>query len=455
MKTDQRLKNNQECHKLFKPRLFRLKMRGAITAEAIHDAMHLSPTDYAKKYRTRRTVIELNNTHIDLLKYYQSANRTVSYHLFRKRALSLHKRNRLNDEALSHACSLSYREWTSLHGGGRRRSVTYEGSNYPQLNSISFPSIVSLLRSIKRDNDKALIWNRLKNSWKLEDALTIPYSRQRYCNGTIYAAIRIKTSEIYVGLTTMTVEMRWSFHIQRAKDGHNNKLSRAIREDGDSGFIILTLESGIKNTEELSLREILWSQKLQAHGPTGLNSAKAGGLGSPRGKTISYNDREFPSLAEAIRTMSKETNLPPHAIGSRVKSNTPMPSSIRRHSKHPAAGSNLFRRWLALIRRHPDMVCAEWKISFDTFCRDISPFQPNSRMIRTNPTKPWSAENFTWMTTKEAAAHIHGKPLTAFGKYFNSHTELAEAYGISVSTLKNRVFKQRLSYEEAVTRIVR
>lgn len=121
---------------------------------------------------------------------------------------------------------------------------------------------------------------------------------------------------------------------------------------------------------------------------------------------------------------------------SRVKSNTPMPSSIRRHSKHPAAGSNLFRRWLALIRRHPDMVCVEWKSSFDTFCRDVSLFQPSSRMTRTNPTKPWSANNFTWMTTKEAAAHIHGKPLTAFGKSFNSHTELAEAYGISVSTLK-------------------
>ncbi|HGJ7698337.1 GIY-YIG nuclease family protein [Pseudomonas aeruginosa] len=455
MKTDKQSRDNQQHHKLFKNRLRRLNMRGAITTEAIHDAMHLSPTDYTKKHRARRTIIQLGDTEIDLLNYYQSANRETPYNLFRRRTLSLQKRNRLNDETLSQACSLSYKEWTYLYGGGRRRSVTYKGSTNSQLKSISFPSIASLLRSIKRDNDKALIWNRLKNAWKLEDALTIPYNRQRSCNGTIYAAIRIKTSEIYVGLTTMTADMRWSFHIRKAKDGHNNKLSRAIREDGDSGFIILTLESGIKNTEELSLREILWSQKLQAHGPTGLNSAKAGGLGSPRGKTISYNDREFPSLAEAIRTMSIETNLPPHAIGSRVKSNTPLPSSIRRHSKHPAAGSNLFRRWLALIRRHPDMVCAEWKSSFDTFCRDISPFQPNSRMIRTNPTKPWSAENFTWMTTKEAAAHIHGKPLTAFGKSFNSHTELAEAYGISVSTLKNRIFKQRLSYEEAVTRIVR
>jgi len=412
------------------------------------------PHAKTQKHGTRKTNLIIENSNLCLNDYYHSGNFTTPYQVLRTRAISLQKRGLLSSESIFHAATLDNNQWTSLYGGGRRRKFTYTGTAYPELAGASFTSISQFLYKIGRLSDRSIIWSRLKQSWKLDDALTIPYSKDRSCCGAIYAAIRLKTCEIYVGLTTTSVRQRWSFHINNAKNGIG-KLAKAIQEDGSEGFKVITLESGIKDTESLSSREIYWANKLRAHGPLGLNSAKAGGLGTPRGIPKSYNGRDFSSQSEAERILSKETSLPTYVIRNRIKENKPIPLHVRKHSKHRLAGSNIFRRWLALIKRHPDMIFLQWECSFDSFLHDVSPVPPKKQLTRIDPTQPWGPNNFSWLTKKEAIELTHGKSIIVFGKLYRSHTALANAFKISVSTLKNRVFKQRMSYEEAVTRKIR
>lgn len=260
-----------------------------------------------------------------------------------------------------------------------------------------------------------------------------------------------KTGEVYVGLTLSTIHQRWKFHVYAAKHGLGTKLAKAIREDGEDGFAYSVLESGITDLAQLACKEITWAKKLDAHGPNGLNTAKAGGLGSLRGKITYYLGRKFRSITEAIQVLSTETGLPEHVIYRRIISNRPLPTKPRKHSKHPEAGSNIYRRWLALVKRHGKSVCHEWISSYDLFKNDISPIQLDKRLSRVDPNKLWCASNTTWLKINDIVENTHGIQVNAFGEHYASLTSLAKKYDISVSTLKHRIYKQSMSIELACT----
>lgn len=115
------------------------------------------------------------------------------------------------------------------------------------------------------------------------------------------------------------------------------------------------------------------------------------------------------------------------------------------------AGTNLFRRWLALKKRHENDIVTEWQDNYDIFKKDVGQMpQEGLRLIRINSKRSWGPGNWFWGNDTEFVQSIHGKSISAHGKSYPSIKALADAYSIGYSTLKNRIRIQKLSPEDAV-----
>jgi hypothetical protein len=269
--------------------------------------------------------------------------------------------------------------------------------------------------------------------------------------GSIYIIKRLSTGEVYIGLTVCTAEQRWAFHLQAANGGATTKLARAIREDGEQGFEISVLESGIGDAEVLRQREIYWVDYFDALGPNGLNSLKAGGLGGSKGINTNVDGRQFRSRRDASRTISNETGLPLHVIETRLAKDLPIPTKSRRHSNHPDAGTEVWRKWLAILRRYPSNVDAAWVDNYDQFKADVGCVDPALHLTRLDNSKPCGPSNFVWLNVQNKVEKIHGKTMECNGISYPSITALAQFHGIGVSTLKDRIRRQGMSVEDAVS----
>lgn len=437
----------------FSARFRRLVEANALTDKNLDEALWLSADNFRHIYGSRRTLIELGGQRIDLLAYYsaRSAEAAVDYRNFWQRVRALVKAGRLGDDTLVHAATLSADAWRTHYGGGRRTGFVYDGNEYPEHAGKHFHSITALLRTIGRYADHELIHSRLKAGWSLDDALTIPVAFASRRTGLIYRVIRRKTNAVYVGLTVTSVEQRWAFHIRSAAAGSSTKFHAAIREDGADGFDIEVLECGISDPVLLPAREAFWVERLGALSTNGLNTAKPGGLGSPGGKPISLGGETFRSIEEAADMLSARLGIARHVIRSRLQKGKPLPTpdSVRRQSRHPEAGSNLFRRWLGMRNRHAGAIVEAWS-DYDQFKKDVSPVPADMELIRKRPGAPWGPGNVEWVSNREKIERTHGKELTVHGVLFPSLTAVAKAHGIGISTLKNRVFQQGMSIEQAI-----
>lgn len=130
------------------------------------------------------------------------------------------------------------------------------------------------------------------------------------------------------------------------------------------------------------------------------------------------------------------------------------PNTQRRHSKHPDAGTNLFRRHLAMCDRHEHEIDPCWR-DYDEFKQDVSPAPHSLSLIRKDNNQPWGPNNFHWATTKEKVEQVHGKTITIFGDDYPSWETAAKHFNMPASTLKQRIKEQGMSPEEAVTKPVR
>lgn len=438
----------------FSARFRRLVKAGTLSSELIDEALWLKADDFRRKYGTRRTMVDVDGHSTDLLAYYStnSAEAAVDYRNFWQRIRELAKEGRLFGETFSHALTLPAATWRSFYGGGRRKDFVYEGDEYPELAGRHFHSVSSLLHTLGRYNDRSLVWSRLKAGWSLDDALTIPTAFPSHRLGSIYRVVRRSTGAVYVGLTVTSVAQRWIFHVRRAADGSTTKLHQAIREDGAEGFDVDTLETGITDPALLSAREAFWVECLGALGSQGLNSAKPGGLGGSNGKFVQYEDDNFRSIEEAAEVLGARLGIARHVIRSRLQKNLTLPKqdSVRRHSKHPDAGSNLYRRWLSMRKRHADGVTDDWMNDYERFKADVSPVPAEMELVRKRPNKPWGPGNFEWVSTQQKIERVHGRKLIVNGVPYPSWSSVARAHGIGVSTLKNRVKEQGMSIDEAI-----
>lgn len=437
----------------FMGRMRKLLNSNNLNEMTILESLYTSPSDYMVKYATRKSLIKINGNDIDLSEYYEENKNhtTVDYSTFRSRLKKSKSIDKFDEEILKHAISFSTEEWISFYGGGRHRAFIYDGELYPELNGKKFHGISAFLRIIKRYDDKALIWSRLKAGWDIDFALNIPVDFKTERTGRIYKITRISTGQIYIGLTLSSIDQRWNFHLSATKRNSQTRLAKAIRKDGPSGFKLETIEDDIDSPSKLKEREIFWVNKFNARGPNGLNTAPPGALGSSKGVAITYKGETFDSITEAGHVLGKRFKIPPFTVERCIREGIEFPQKTRKHSKHKDAGTNLFRRWLALKRRHEDNMVTEWRDNYDRFKKDVGGIPKNGlRLIRKKNEKPWGPTNFYWGNDTEFIESIHGKDIVVNGKKYFSIKALSDEFGIGYSTLKNRLNVQKLPPEIAV-----
>jgi hypothetical protein len=424
-----------------------------LSPAAIEEALYSSAKDFQLKHGVRKTWVSVAGAQVDLFGYYQAAlaKKSVDYSTFRTRVKQLERKDNLGEEQILDALTLAGPSWITFYGGGRHKPFVYHGDVYPDLVGVKFNGFSALLKKVGRYADRALVWSRLKAGWLLDDALTVPVAFESYRTGSIYLITRRKTNEIYVGLTLTSIEQRWFFHVRFAETGGTTKLAQAIRADGRDGFELSSLETGIDDLRQLQERERYWMEVKGALGVQGLNSAKAGGLGSRGGKAIEVAGVRYRSIKEASQILSEELGLPQHAISSRLQNGQTLPTKVRRHSKHPDAGSNLFRRWLGLLKRHPAGIANEWRDSYDKFKLDVSPVPLLQELIKKIPDQPWGPNNFEWVDTQTKIERVHGKVVVVQGVTYPSLKSVAIKYEIGFSTLKDRIERQGMSIDSAVS----
>jgi hypothetical protein len=435
-------------------RIRRLAMTNNLSESAVTDALLLNADEYTARYATRKTWVKVDDQRVALGGYFDQSrlHGAISYPNLRTRVKSLQDREMLDSDSMNNALRMPYGEWVSFYGGGRARSFQYHGDEHPDQSGKVFRSIAAFLKLTGRYADKNLVWSRLKRGWCFSHALTLPVAISSQSPGAVYLLRRVSTGQVYVGLTVCGPDLRWAFHVRAALDGSTTKLARAIREDGINGFELHELEGNIQDVETLRQREIFWVAHHDALGPNGLNTLKPGGLGRPRGIETTVDGITYRSQNEAARCRSVADKVPVYLARAYITRNQPIPARPRSHSKHPDAGSNLWRRWQALLRRYPSDVVEPWVSRYDTFKADVGFDNPALHLVRIIDAQSWGPLNFRWLTCPQKMECRHGKPVLCNGVEYPTLKAVAHAHRLGESTLKDRIRRQKLSVEEAVQR---
>lgn len=439
----------------FGGRLRQRRSAGDLVDEALlAECLYTSPADYQGERGPRRTWVRMDGGQRDAAVLYSGSEQSVSYSTFRQRLVRLERGGLLDEVSLNHAASLSQAEWISFYGGGRRQTFVYDGEDYPAHAGESFSSVSAFLRTIDRYEDRGNVWDRLKQHWPIDTALSEPVRPATERSGVIYKVTQTSTGMVYVGLTISSLTVRWSQHRINAGQGASTALARAIQADGPDGFAIEAVEDGL-DLESLGERERYWIGVFDCVAPRGLNSSSGGQIGGGRRKPVVIDGESFPSREEAYHVIAKRRGLPTHVVATRYRAGRPLTEKARSQSKHQEAGTNLWRRWLSLlngvrrgVRQGP--IDPSWIASYDAFAKDVRPtYDENLEMVRIDETKAWGPGNFTWTTRGQRVAQSHGASLTAGGVAYDSIQALAKASGIGTSTLKYRLGKG-MSPDEAI-----
>jgi len=437
----------------FMGRIRKLHLMDKLEEQFIKEALYMPVKEYMEKYSVRKSFVNVEGQEIELADYYKNHKEkaNVDYPTFRSRLKNSKNINALDSEILIQALTLTNEKWITFYGGGRHRSFVYVGDLYPQHSGKRFHGISAFLRVIDRYFDKSTIWSRLKLGWDIDSALSIPVDFHTERFGRIYKVTRLSTGQIYIGLTLSSIKQRWSFHLSAARRNAGTKFAQAIRDDGPEGFHLEVLEDNIDSPLKLKERETYWVEKLDSRGLNGLNTAPAGAIGSSKGVPVIFENESFESIKEAGYVLGKRNGIPSFTVERCVRNGLELPKKTRKNSNHSEAGTNLFRRWLALKKRHHNDITIEWRDNYDIFRKDVGQIPKEGlRLIRINSEMPWGPENWYWGNDTEFVQSIHGKPISVHGKSYPSIKALADAFGIGYSTLKNRISVQKLPPEYAI-----
>jgi group I intron endonuclease len=462
---DQAKKRYHEAipHPVVKFSLFRSRIVGAlkyqrngVSESQVKDALYLDTQAYKKRYRERKTEACVDGELLSINETYQSFSEpAVSYRTFWQRVKRLKRDGILDSSTLEQAATLGTSNWITIFGGGRRRPFKYEGDEFPEYVGVEFSSVTAFLLEIGRYEGRHSIWSRLKAGWNLDDAIVEPVAPLDDRSGLIYVVTCAVTGKKYVGLTRMSIEIRWRHHLRVARERSSNApLARAIRKFGARTFSIEALESNL-DQEHLPIREMFWIEKLNTLVPNGMNASPGGQMGGGKGCAVEYEGESFYTLEAAAAALSDRTGLARHVILRRLSRGESLPESARQTSTHPEAGTNLWRRWKSLINstragRREGSICKRWE-SYDNFATDVrTGYKPELKLVRKNDSKPWCRNNFRWVSKQAAIELVHGKTYEIGGKSFGSLASVARAYGIRRTTLKHRIEEQGLSLEDAV-----
>jgi hypothetical protein len=416
------------------------------------DALFLPISEYRRKHATRRSKVCIDGKLMDLAQVYaQLPGQKIAWENFHKR---MRRFKNVSTELIHDAANMNRANWITFYGGGRRKSFRYEGALYADEKG-EFPSVTAFLKAIGRYEDRNLIHDRLKAGWDVDDALCRPTTSSCHARCTIYAVRQVSTGRIYIGSTIRGIRTRWKEHVSIALSGESNApLHRALRQFGVGDFQIRALEEGFMSAEKQATRECAWIGFLQAALPRGFNAATGGALGNRGGTMVMVDDEPYWSYAEASRCLSERTGLPDYVIQARLRANLPLPCAVRKRSKHPAAGSRLYRKWSAMLRGNRDQnvgVCRAWH-DFDIWKEQTMADENESfHLIRPDRKQPWGPENFLWGTARHKVQSSHGKAVTVFGSLYKSQEEVCMAFGVKPSTFRQRIARG-MALEDALTR---
>ncbi len=436
-------------------RLRRFFDRGGSVAEsALDEIFYLDAGQFQAKYGRRVTWIvteEGKRPVDDLYSEYAFTDNVSPYPLFRTRLKSLEKRSTpITRTLIAKAALFSQADWITDHGGGRRKQFIYDGDLYPEQRG-EYSALTSFLKAIGRYGEREIMHARWKAKWAIDDMLSEPPMSDG-APGYIYKITNTTTGKVYVGLTVNKPEIRWGQHVLMAAKGAGSLLHQAIRADGPQNFIVDTLEVVEGGEGKLAEREIEWMNHLDTLHPNGLNTRAGGQIGSYDGRSVEWDGRRFRSIASMRRVMSRETGLPEHVVESRFRQNKPLPVKARKHSRHPDAGSPLFRQHLGILKRardRGDTVDAEW-LDYDRFKADVSDKPGCGRLTRIDERQAWGTTNWTWMEHKAIVARSHGRPIEAFGRVWPTLEEALTEFKIGSGTYHLRL-KAGMSVEEALS----
>jgi hypothetical protein len=122
-----------------------------------------------------------------------------------------------------------------------------------------------------------------------------------------------------------------------------------------------------------------------------------------------YNDCKYPSIASASRAAETDTGglVPSYCAAVRFRAGKGIPFRTRKHSKHPDAGSNLFRRHLGLFRRNS--LAPIWH-DYEVFKRDVLQditieeiISHKLKLKRLKPNLKFGPDNFKWVRNSRVA----------------------------------------------------
>lgn len=183
-----------------------------------------------------------------------------------------------------------------------------------------------------------------------------------------------------------------------------------------------------------------------------MNTRTGGQIGSYDGRSVEWDGRRFRSIASMRRVISRETGLPEHVVESHFRQNKPLPLKARKHSKHPEAGSPLFRQQLGILKRarkNGDAVDPEW-LDYDRFKADVMSNTGEGQLTRVDERHPWGPGNWTWMSRKAIVERSHGTSIEAFGKSWSTLEQALAEFGIRRSTYQHRI-NAGMSVEDALS----
>lgn len=276
-------------------------------------------------------------------------------------------------------------------GSPTRAAFTYTGRAFPELTGHWFPSVAAFCRAA--GIGAAMVYCRVHAGWPLMKALDTPKLDLGGRDGLIYKVTRIRTGEVYVGLTIVSLGTRWGQHL-RSAIRRTSLLARAIAEDGPDGFLVEVIERGVP-LERLPERERYWIEKHGSIAPHGLNKHPGGGTGGGNPREIEHEGETFSSVARASEVLASRYELTPTAAHQRLRKGKPLdaPLKIRRTHGKRVSGTFLWSRWRAMRNNDNSHLGEEWQ-DWDRFAADLVHLKRADRLVRLDTCRPWGPDNY-------------------------------------------------------------
>lgn len=224
-------------------------------------------------------------------------------------------------------------------------------------------------------------------------ALETPRLELAANQGVIYKITRLRTGQLYIGLTVVSVASRWKQHV-RSAERRSSPLARAIAEDGPDQFTVEIIESNLP-LEELPQRERHWIATLGTIWPQGLNKHSGGATGGGGQCEVEHDGETFRSVAAASEELAARHGLTPMAAHQRLRNGRPLnkPLKVKRTLGRGVAGSFLWSRWRAMRNNPNSELCSAWQ-DWDVFATDLAHLKKSDRLVRLDPSRPWGPDNF-------------------------------------------------------------